>query len=227
MKVDKDLIEKYHRQECTAEETEAVEQWLFSGESDEALQLPAGEDKAKHKAGLWKEISSILPEEDDLSGTAATAGTSAHIKRYLTIPGFWTGTIAASVALVLVAFTFYHFGGSGQSGDQFVSVDNHSAVDIRHIRSADYDISVGPNTKGLIDRNSGTIDLSGSMVITPSRDVELTFGQGHEKITFKTGETYIVLNDLDGKGRIIIVNERNLTDLPPVIQKQIINQFKI
>lgn len=216
MKIDKDLIEKYHRQECTAEEAEAVEQWLFSGESDEALQLPREEDKAIHKAVMWEEISRILPP---------AAGSSSPARRIG--PGFWTGAIAASIAFIMIAFLLYHFGGGTENAVQFVSVDNHSAVEVRYIRSADYDIAVGPNTKGQINRFSGKIDLSGSMIITPSKDVELTFGQEHEKTIFKTGETYIILNDIESKDRIIIVKERNLTDLPPVIQKQIINQFNI
>lgn len=63
MKISKELIEKYHRSECSTEESEAVEAWLFSGESDEALQLPLGENKAQHKAALWNEIEKIFPEE--------------------------------------------------------------------------------------------------------------------------------------------------------------------
>lgn len=64
MKISNELIEKYHRNECTQEEIDLVEAWLFSAESDEALQLPLGENKAEHKTIIWDEIEKILPAEN-------------------------------------------------------------------------------------------------------------------------------------------------------------------
>lgn len=74
---------------------------------------------------------------------------------------------------------------------------------------------------------SGIVDLSGSMLIHPKKDIELLFEGSEDKMTFKAGQTYIILKGEHGNDTMIIVNEKNIMDLPPVIQKQIINEFQI
>ncbi|MES2454555.1 MAG: hypothetical protein V4594_03400 [Bacteroidota bacterium] len=216
MKVNQELIERYHRQECSPEENEAVEEWLFSGDADEALQLPAGEDKAAHKLDMWHEIQLVLPQDPVV----------VPLKKPLLGRAFWTGAVAASVALVMVTFVFYQVRFNHKE-ERLVSVQNSSAFEVKHVTSNGYNIAVGPKTSALINRSDRIIDLSGSIIIKPTEDIEFAFGPGQEKIVFKNGETYIVWNDMESSGKIIIINERNLTDLPPVLQKQIINQFKI
>lgn len=212
MKISKDLIEKYHRNECSPEETDAVEAWLFSGDSEEALQLPTGEDKTVHKNEIWKIIAADLPEDKP--------GTGKRL--------FWYGAIAASLAIGIVTLGGHFFLNNQQTDvQQLVSVNNTSAVNIKYIESGGYDIAIGTNTSARIDNLTGAVDLAGSMLISPKKDIELTFEGSSEKITFKSGQTYIILKGKDGKDKIIIVSEKNLMDLPPVLQKQIINEFNI
>lgn len=219
MKISKDLIEKYHRNECSAEESEAVESWLFSGESDEALQLPLGESKAEHKADIWKEItSSISPEAEK-----PRSGPKLIFKNT-----FRTGAIAASLVMGIIGLAAYQLlTDNDEPIRQLVSVNNTSSVNVRHIEDSGYRLSVGTNTSASIDNLTGVVDLSGSMLICPKKDITLSFEGSGDKITFKKGQTYIILKGKDGRDKIIIVSEKNLMDLPPVLQKQIINEFNI
>ncbi|HKG05405.1 MAG TPA: hypothetical protein VKB19_03050 [Pedobacter sp.] len=216
MKVNKDLIEKYHRQECTEEEAEAVEQWLFSAESDEALQLPVNEEKIVHKQDIWKGIQGILPEEP-----------APVMIRKMSF-GFWSGAIAASLVTgIVILGTHQLMQSKDRSFEQMVTLNNTSSVNVRHVESQEYNVSIGTNTSARIDNITGIVDLSGSMMISPKEDITLKFEGSPEKITFKKGQTYVILKGKDGKDKIIIVSEKNLMDLPPVLQKQIINEFNI
>ncbi|WP_316790066.1 hypothetical protein [Pedobacter frigoris] len=217
MKIDKDLIEKYHRNECTAEEASLIEEWLFSGDSDEALQLPLGEQKADHKAEMWAHINPEITDQQ-----------TAPPKRTLFNSSFWSGAIAASLVAGIVAVAGYQLVHEEPAPTrQLVSVNNTSSVNVKHLESSIYDISIGTNTSARIDNLTGVVDLAGSMLICPKQDIELLFEGSKEKVTFKGGQTYIILKGKDGRDKIIIVSEKNLMDLPPVLQKQIINEFNI
>lgn len=214
MNINQELIERYHRDECTREECKAVEDWLFADDSVEELDLPIGENKAEHKASIWNEITPVLPKQDSI------------IKNHSF--SFWKGAIAASLVLGLIGSVFYQFTlKTKNESPQFVSIDNTSAINVRHLDSKGYNISVGPNTLAKINYATGSVDLSGSMLISPKKDVELKFKGTDKKISLKMGQTYIILNGKTDMDKIIVVSERNLMDLPPVLQKQIINQFSI
>lgn len=219
MKISKELIEKYHRNECSAAETEAVEAWLFSGESDEALQLPVGEDKALHKAALWDEIEKVLPEELPAPIPTKKPFYKSH---------FWSGAIAATLVIGVLAVAGYYITAAKPANDvPMVMVNNNSSMHVKHVEASAYNISVGPNTSTKINNITGIIDLSGSLLISPKKDIALLFEGSSEKMIFKAGQTYIILKGEDGVDKIIVVNEKNIMDLPPVLQKQIINEFKI
>jgi hypothetical protein len=221
MKISKDLIEKYHRNECSTAEAEAVENWLFSADTDEALQLPLGENKSSHKADIWNEISTILPEEPASSAPVT-------VKKSVFRNAFWSGAVAATLVIGIVALAMYQLTASHEEQkDQLVSLTNTSSVNVKHIESQGYNLSVGTNTSASIDNLTGVIDLAGSILISPKKDLKLTFEGSTEKITLKKGQTYIILRGKNGKDKLIIVSEKNLMDLPPVLQKQIINEFNI
>lgn len=221
MKISKDLIEKYHRNECSSAEAEAVENWLFSADIDEALQLPLGENKASHKADIWNEISAILPE-DPISSVVVP------IKKPVFRNSFWSGAIAASLVIGIIALAVYQLTAHPEEQkEQLVSLTNTSSVNVKHIESTRYNLSVGTNTSASIDNLTGVVDLAGSILISPKKDLKLTFEGSTEKITLKKGQTYIILRGKNGRDKIIIVSEKNLMDLPPVLQKQITNEFNI
>jgi len=219
MKISNELIEKYHRNECTQEEIDLIETWLFSGESDEALQLPLGEDKAGHKTDIWNEIEKILPAEN----TAPTL-----VKKSFLQNSFWSGAIAASLVIYVMAIAFYRLTSSQIVKDTpFVMVNNTSSINVKHIEANGYHISVGTNTSTKINNETGIIDLTGSLLIRPKKDIQLFFEGSKDKMIFKAGQTYIILKGEDGHDKVVVVNERNIMDLPPVLQKQIINEFQI
>jgi len=213
MNINQELIERYHRDECTEQERKAVEAWLFADDSIEELDLPVDENKTEHKASMWNEIAAVLPKENVIKSHSFS---------------FWKGAIAASLVLGLLGFGFYQFTlKTKKESPQFVSVDNTSAINVRHLDSKGYNISVGPNTFAKINYATDSVDLSGSMLISPKKDVELKFIGTDQKISLKMGQTYIILNGKTDEDKIIVVSESNLMDLPPVLQKQIINQFSI
>jgi len=221
MKISKELLEKYHRNECTAAERGWVEEWLFSEDADDELILPDGEDKEAHKKEIWNELMDILPEKSgEVFVQQHNPGLESPSKYAL-----WQRSIAAALVLGLLITVFYAIPSKMQP--HLVTVDNTSSFDVKYLDSSGYDIAVGPNTEASINYHTGIIDFSGSLMISPKRDIRLIFHGDKQKMDFKMGETYIILRDKTENDKMIVVNERNLLDLPPVIQKHIVNQFNI
>ncbi|EDM34678.1 hypothetical protein PBAL39_14014 [Pedobacter sp. BAL39] len=217
MKISKELIEKYHRSECTPEEKDVVEDWLFADFSTEELVLPAGASKQQHKEEMWREIASILPEDTKQEENPA----HWHLS-------FWTKGFAASLLLGLIGFTAFQLMSTpGAPATRQLSVNNSSAIDIRHVSSSGCNIAIAPNSYATINYQTGDISLSGSIVIRPKKNIAIVLKGTTEKMTLKAGETYVIFNDASGNDKIIVINEKQLSNLPPVIQKQITNQFNI
>lgn len=230
MNISKDLLEKYHSNQCSTEERDAVEEWLFSNHTEEGLQLPLGESRAAHKADIWKGIADILPEED-LSEVKTSAANTPLAKPVIEKPvkkySFWIGAVAATIVVGMSGLGVVQLQRNRQQTDpELVSVNNTSTVKVHHLEVKGYALAVGTSTSAKIDNLTGVVDLSGSIVISPKKDITLQFEGSPEKITFKKDQTYIILKSKEGKNQII-VSEKNLMDLPPILQKQIINEFNI
>jgi len=215
MKVNPLLIEKYHHGECTAEERRVVEEWLFDDTTDDQLVLPEGESKDDYKRDIWNGIETILPVSAAAEKPASSTPAST----------VWPKAIAAILVAALLAIGFYQLPSSMQP--HLIAVDNSSSMEVQHLDSRGYLITVGPKTQAKINYKTGVIDFSGSLLLSPKMDVELIFYGDDEKVSFKMGQTYILLKDKSGRDKMIVVNERNLLDLPPVIQKQVVNEFNI
>lgn len=218
MKIDRDLIERYHRGACSRSERDAVEEWLFSAESEELPDLREGESKELLKEQMWEDIATVLPDEEPYLPLKQMAGADR----------FWLGAVAASLlAGLLCIATYFMIEGSGKAVQPLVSVYNESATQIRRMEYSGYNLSVGRNTRATIDNLTGDANLSGSLLISPKRDMELRFKGSSEPVTFSSGKTYVILKNGSDQGRVLIVTENNMMDLPPVLQKQIINEFDI
>lgn len=229
MNISKELIEKYHSNQCNTEERDAVEEWLFSNHTDEGLQLPLGESKAAHKADIWAGIEDILPKEtlDTLPAVSDEIKPAIIPINRKSSPNFWMGAVAATVVIGLSGLGIIQLKRNLQQKDQaLVAVNNTSTIKVQHLEVSDYALAVGRSTSAKIDNLSGVVDLAGSILISPKKDITLSFEGSPEKITFKKDQTYIILKGKEGKDKII-VSEKNLMDLPPVLQKQIINEFNI
>lgn len=218
MKISKELIEKYHRDECSKAESDAVEAWLFDEETTDTLELPEAESKLIHKDEMWNEIKSVLSES-----------TVKNTKTIRLRSPYWQTAVAASLILGFLTVFTYQFisGDSGNELSDPISVNNTSKLEVRQIDSKGYNISIGPNTKARINYQTGIINFSGSILISPKKDIELTLTGGGGKMIFRMGQTYIAMNGKTGSDKAIIVSDRNLTDLPPALQKQLISHFNI
>ncbi len=213
MKIDKELIEKYHLGNCTPEEEALVNEWLANDEFDD-LPLTAKSPKTADKQAIWSEIASFINEEEiKLSKTR-------NVKTLII-------QIAASLFLALTAgLTYYHFNTQGENRQVF-SFDNSTGTAIKHIDSGSYSIVMGPKSNGKIDLNNSLIDFCGSIMLSPKKDVELTFQGYHDKIKLKTGQTYIVLSNTCPSSKPVVVNEKDIVHLPPVLQKHLMTHFSI
>lgn len=193
MKVDKELIERYHKQECTPEEMLAVEQWLLSDTSDE--ELPAELHLLEQE--MWQDIAPARKPFPFMRVAAAAA---------------------VLLAMVFTGLRFFHH----LDVERPVAVNNQS-VHIKYISAADYNMSVAPNSTAMLNRELGTMHFTGSLMLKPKEDMQLSLDNGRQKLDFKAGQTYILVNN----GEVVVVNERNLMDMPPVLQQRISAEFKI
>ncbi|RYF24733.1 MAG: hypothetical protein EOO42_05175 [Flavobacteriales bacterium] len=216
MKVNADLLEKYHNGLCTPQEHDAVEAWLTNDEVDE-LEFHSNQDKAMLKDSIWQNLASALPAQDE-----------TKIKPLKSVSYYmWKGAIAATLFITILGSALYFWTANDDKSVEFVAFHNKSQLKTNHISSKEYSLAVGPETSAEIDEHSGVIDLTGSMLISPKKDIELKFDGAEDKIILKKGQTYIILNSKSGNHGLIIVNERNLISLPPVIQKKLIQEFGI
>jgi len=218
MKISNTLIEKYHNQQCSAEERGVVEQWLFSvDEESEELQLPAREDKLLHKQMMWDDIKSVM--------ISPAARQPPDKKRYSALN--WKNGIAASLLAGLILFGGYSYYSKRNNPLPLTYLTNSSTVKVKNVTYTTYNVSLGPMTKATINNLTGLIDFTGSLLISPKEDLLITFEGSNEQMMFKMGQTYVVLSGKTVNDRIIIVNERNINDLPPVIQQQLLQHFNI
>jgi len=216
MKINADLVEKYHHNLCTPEECKAVEDWLMNSEVDE-LEFHTEKDKQLVKDDMWKNIVSELPEP-------------LAPKQQLLRPAsyyMWKGAVAATLLIAFLGATFYYFNRNNEKIVEFVAFHNKSALKVNHISSREYSLAIGPETSAEINEQNGVIDLTGSILISPKRDIELKFDGAVSTVSLKKGQTYIILNSKSGNHGLIVVNEKNLINLPPLIQKKLIQEFDI
>lgn len=220
MKVDAQLLERYHLNQCSPEEEQMVEEWLLSTDA-EPLAMHSVNRKEQIKADIWSDISAILPpDEEEIPAAANKKGKPS-------IYYFWKGAIAATVILGLLGVILFYVMKTGPQQEQLVAFQNNSSYKVNHISSTAYNLAIGPETSAQIDQESGAIDLSGSMLISPKKDMDLHFEGATEKMTLKKGQTYIILNSKTGQLGLIVINEKNIVNLPTVIQRKIIRQFDI
>lgn len=216
MKINADLIEKYHDNQCTPEECRAVEDWLLNSEVED-LEFHNEKDKQLAKSDIWNKLETILPDQEEAK-VVVLKSTSFYM---------WKGAIVASLMIGLFSFAFYYFDHNEQTRVEFVAFHNKSSLKVNHISSKEYDLSIAPETFAEVNEDNGIIDLSGSILISPKKDIDLNFGGEKNKVSLKKGQTYIILNYKTGNQGLLVVNEKNLIHLPPVMQKKLTYEFGI
>jgi len=223
MKVSKELIGKYHNGECTPEEIAMVENWLLDDESEDPVFMTENMDIEKVKAEIWADISNVLPsakKQFKLGGLSFKKST-------------WTSVAAAASVILILSASFFIF--RQHTSYPVITSVNTSLSDNKEIDSNDYTISLGPESNARIDENTGLIDFCGTILISPKKDIFLTFkdicttsNRNTERMTFKKGETYIALNYKNkANNEVVVMEEKLLMGLPPAVKRQIMDQFNI
>lgn len=225
MKVSKELIEKYHRGECSEEEKYWVEEWLFDDQSTEELILPVLDDKEEHKQTIWAGIAPALASVSEkgqrqnrvLSGGTLLRGAASVIMMLLSGWWLWSHQLNADTQRILEA-------------------SNISDIDNRNINSRLYTLSLGPNSNVRIDSRQELMELCGTLAFTPNEDVTMRIiGECPKGISpqtvveLKGGLNYIAFSyqNTEAYTELIVVEQNQLNILPSFIQKQLISQFKI
>lgn len=213
MKVNADLLERYHNKQCNAGERRAVEDWLMNKDL-EPLKHYSVEQRQTLQQDIWSEIVKALPDEIPVKERSA---------------GFyiWKGAIAASLVFVFILSGLYFLNIKNPAVVKLVSFTNSSSFQVSYINSTDYYLSVAPGTSANINEQNGKIDLIGSILLTPKKDIRLRFDGIHEDVSLREGQTYIILNSENDPQGLIVLTEKNLINLPPVIQKKLIQEFNI
>lgn len=119
MKVNQELISKYHLGQCTTEEKLAVETWL---ESDEAeFSFPDNFDTDAYQANGWEKLSLRYGLEQDNLIKFEAPKKKSIIKR------FWL-PVAACFAIVFMLGLIYHLS---QSNQQPSALPNYQTINVR------------------------------------------------------------------------------------------------
>lgn len=222
MRISKELIEKYHDGLCTPDEKHAVEEWLFSDEAEEELQLPDDQSRMQLQEEIWNGIANDVPV--------------AKSRRNVFALNSYLGQAAAIILLVgTVAVAWFGLQNSPVRNNMIV-VNNASDAVNKDIQSNDYDISIGPESNVEINNETGSIDFCGTMMINPKQDIEFTLhgtcasqNENSSKITLKKGLNYIALNYRSSgqADEVIILEEGSLMGLPPIMKRKLMHQFNI
>ena len=215
MNINNELLEKYHLNTCTSEERKQVEEWLFNANVDEWDTTGFTGDKEVLKNEMWQEIVVDIPP--------FAKPLPTRTKLYF----MWKGAIAATLLIVMLAgLSYFCFKQTNVQPEASISLINTSSHQVKHVDEQGYSASVGPNTAAKINSEDGAIDLKGSILISPKRDI--TIAQGlHQSTVLKKGQTYVILKNSIGKSGVIVISEKNLLDISPVMQQQINTQFGI
>lgn len=228
MKVTRELIEKYHAGKCTPEEMLIVEEWLLDDEAEEEFTAPKASDKETLRDTIWADLQAeIKPNEQEILPINRSAFS---VK---TIP-FFKPAIAAAAILVL-GFFLYTTKQQNELNEVFV-LQNASDTTNKNVSESLYTISLAPKSNIEIDNSTGNIDFCGAVLINPKQDIEFTIqgtcakaDEQKEKLFLKKGQNYIALNynSPDNENEMVILEEGSLTSLPPVVKRQLMDQFNI
>ncbi|WP_299249409.1 hypothetical protein [uncultured Cytophaga sp.] len=226
MEVTKRLIEKYHLDLCSTAERKAVEEWLMNDILDAEIDTESAHFTLENKREIWSNISEIFPQKQKELSTH-------HIFNYLLSPSF-IGVAATAIGLVTCLFLWNSDSQKKLPNNNFVKIESNKIIQTESLN-----ITLGQKSKANVSASNPTqnktIEFCGAILIHPKQDVILTLNgtcapplDTSETIHFKKGQTYIAVNyHFKNKNELIIVDERNISNLPPILHKEISKQFNI
>lgn len=225
MKISKELIEKYHHGRCTDKEKAAVEEWLLSDDADETMEWNSPEEKAALQSEMWNEIATVLPSSQE---------TPVPKVGHAIMRSLWKLVVAACLLAALGSVLYNRKHESATR--EVIALNNSSGTENKDLHEKQFTLSIAPKSNVALDSKTGIMDFCGAVLINPKEDIELTFQgtcanptQNREKVSLKKGQNYIALNYGGNAqtGEVIVVEEGAMVSLPPLVLKQLMQQFNI
>ena len=209
MKISKQLLQRYELGQCSPEEEDVVRQWLDSENWEEEAfddkHVPDGV-----RTELW---NNIAPHIDQPKEFIARPRRWQSLQRWLSI---------AALLVLAIGLTWHFF--SKNQGDHIVL--NNTEVGVRWMCEDSFDLALRENSSVNINLRSDNLMLTGSMMLKPKRNLVLHDQQNDMSFDFKKGEVYFISRDPD-TSRLIIFRQSEILFLPPIIQRQLKQQFHI
>ncbi len=207
MIVNKQLLERYHTGQCTAEERKCVEDWLDDATLEGDLTVPEPL-KTVARRHIWEAVSSAIVVEEQ-------PGRGLRPVRWR-----WLGyAIGAAASVALVCWLWPPMAGSGED-----VLDNRANAMPLWYKQSGYDVLVGEASRATIDIRTGKLEVEGNLVFRPKRDIQIQNGDG--MMLLKRGETYFVLEGAQ-LGNRFIFSSNELTFLPPAMQRKLKQELTI
>lgn len=213
MEINRDLLEKYERGECTEQEIEVVEQWLDHEEWDELPTLDLDQALGQE---IWQDVL-LHNEAEENAQKEISAVRLKSKKRILFISGIAAGLIAC--------FFFakqFHMSSHGEQRELAASNKNESAI---WLKEDLFDLLLSSNSTANINLKTGCFSLSGDALFKPKQDFSLQDKDSRNSFSFKRGLVYILSRDAHSN-KLHVFSEQELNFLPPTIQRRYIQQFQ-
>lgn len=221
MKINKELIDRYLQNACTAREREIVESWLASSAAeDTALTGDELENMSKH---IWASLENYLP------------GCREPIRLR-----WWNGLprLAAAACLLagMIGLSFFFVY---KNADTPIALSSYGMQDGLKgaVRQISFSLQPNSSVNGSISRYQGYLNFTGSlkMISGAGSDLQIDFGVGENtnqlsrKAIIEEGQMYYVglLKQADVPDEILILNREQLEDVPPRIKIMAFDSYDI
>lgn len=207
MDIDKQLLEKYHLGQCTAEEQRLIKAWLSSDWLDLNLadDLPPAEKHAAQQ-DIWAAVSAHADRPQP-----AASRRSRGIRRMVA----YAAGVAASIALVWWVWP---------TAPQQTLYDNSANMAPLWFERSSFDVLLGEASSATIDLRAEVLQVEGNLLFKPKRDIHIQQPSG--RVLLRRGETYIILAG-DQRENQFIFPKSEITFLPPAMQRKLKQQLNI
>lgn len=211
MKIDRQLIEKYHLGHCSTQEKLLVEKWLLDDTLNTEQRPISLDKKTKLANDMWAELSTHI-DQSNIPGSIPRS-----------IINFKSLGIAATM-IFLLSFGFYKLSKDVETGTAVF--DNKTSAGLKYINQNNYNIILGKDASAEINTDTGEFKTSGNIMFIPKKNFSFSFGGTDQKKKLKYGETYFVIKT-PASGKQVIIAKSELTFLAPIIQHELKMQFNI
>ncbi len=217
MKIDQEILKKYHQGTANKEENKCVEAWLDEPFND-----------------FYEEY---VPDEISLIKKKMWKGILENIKAANQKKLYLLSMKAAACFLVLIAGTVWLNSNLLVKKSTYSNNENDKNITIRH---SDLLCELTPQSKVIFDSRSlisqdCKVVVDGNISFCPTSDRLVTFfskEDGEETVAYqkqcKKGETYYVINyKFRSSKELLIVDKSELKNLPASVQFKAIDEFSI